>query len=56
MRWTEPLRGQVWHVATELRIVPLVALRRQRGHLSSGELRSLEEAVRVAHGLTEVDP
>ena len=47
--------GESYAVATELHNVPLVALRRQRGRLSSGELRSLEEAVRVAHGLTEVD-
>lgn len=42
-------------VATELHNVPLTALRRCRGRLSAGELRALEAAVRVAHGLVEVD-
>lgn len=42
-------------VATELHNVPLGALRRYRGRLSAGELRALEEAVRTAHGLIEVD-
>lgn len=42
-------------VATELHNVPLTALRRQRGRLAPGELRALEDAIRVAHGLTEID-
>jgi mRNA interferase MazF len=42
-------------VATELHNVPLAALRRHRGRLSRGELRALEDAVRIAHGLTEPD-
>jgi mRNA interferase MazF len=47
--------GESYAVATELHNVPLIALRRQRGRLASGELRALEDAVRIAHGLTEVD-
>ena len=42
-------------VATELHNVPLAALRSQRGRLSPGELRALEAAVRIAHGLLDVD-
>jgi mRNA interferase MazF len=42
-------------VATELHNIPLGALRRPRGRLASGELRALEDAIRVAHGLTEID-
>lgn len=42
-------------VATELHNVPLAALRRHRGRLSAVELRALEDAVRVAHGLSEID-
>lgn len=42
-------------VATELHDVPLAALRRSRGRLAAGELRALEDAIRVAHGLSEVD-
>ncbi len=42
-------------VATELHTVPLVALRRSRGRLAPAELRALEDAVRIAHGFTEVD-
>lgn len=40
-------------VATELHNVPLEALRSQRGRLSLGELRALEDAVRIAHGLLD---
>lgn len=40
-------------VATELHNVPLRALLRQRGRLSRTELLALEQAVRVAHGLTD---
>lgn len=47
--------GESYAVATELHNVPLAALRRQRGRLAPGELRALEDAVRVAHGLTEID-
>ena len=47
--------GESYAVATELHNVPLAALRRHRGRLSSGELRALEGAIRVAHGLLEVD-
>ena len=42
-------------VATELHNVPLEALRSQRGRLSLGELRALEHAVRIAHGLLDAD-
>lgn len=42
-------------VATELHNVPLAALRTQRGRLSLGELRALEDAVRIAHGLLDAD-
>lgn len=42
-------------VATELHNVPLATLRAQRGRLSLGELRALEDAVRIAHGLLDVD-
>lgn len=42
-------------VATELHNVPLGALRRPRGRLSGAELRALEDAVRIAHGLVESD-
>ncbi len=48
--------GESYAVATELHNVPLAALRRHRGRLAPGELRALEDAVRVAHGLTEADP
>jgi mRNA interferase MazF len=42
-------------VATELHNVPLSALRTHRGRLSLAELRALEDAVRIAHGLLDVD-
>lgn len=42
-------------VATELHNVPLSTLHNRRGRLSLGELRAWEEAVRIAHGLVEVD-
>lgn len=42
-------------VATELHNVPLAALRTQRGRLSLGEMRALEDAVRIAHGLLDAD-
>ena len=42
-------------VATELHNVPLAALRAQRGRLAPAELRALEDAVRIAHGLLETD-
>lgn len=38
-------------VATELHNVPLQALRMRRGRLDRNELRALEDAIRVAHGL-----
>ena len=41
--------------ATELHNVPLAALRTQRGRLGTAELRALEDAVRIAHGLLETD-
>jgi len=47
--------AESYAVATELHNVPLAALRTQRGRLSLGELQALEEAVRVAHGLVDVD-
>lgn len=43
-------------VATELHNVPLQALRRRRGRMERAELRALEDAIRVAHGLLDVDP
>lgn len=43
-------------VATELHNVPLAALRSQRGRLALAEMRALEDAVRVAHGLVEAGP
>lgn len=43
-------------VATELHNVPLSALRRRRGRLGRNELHALEDAIRVAHGLLDVDP
>lgn len=43
-------------VATELHNIPLQALRRRRGRMQRGELRALEDAIRVAHGLLDVDP
>ncbi len=42
-------------VATELHNVPLQALRMRRGALDRNELRALEDAIRVAHGLLTVD-
>ncbi len=47
--------GESYAVATELHNVPLVALRRHRGRLARAELWALQDAVRIAHGLTEVD-
>ena len=47
--------SESYAVATELHNVPLAALRRHRGRLAPGELRALEDAVRIAHGLTEID-
>jgi hypothetical protein len=41
-------------VATELHNVPLVALRTFRGRLSAPEMRALEDAIRIAHGLIDV--
>lgn len=43
-------------VATELHNVPLQALRRRRGRMERAELRALEDAIRVAHGLLDIDP
>jgi mRNA interferase MazF len=42
-------------VATELHNVPLADLFAHRGRLSAGELRTLEEAIRIAHGLVEAE-
>ncbi len=42
-------------VATELHNVPLWALRRRPGRLERSELRALEDAIRVVHGLLDVD-
>jgi len=42
-------------VATELHNVPLGALKVRRGRLDRSELRALEDAIRVAHGLLDVD-
>jgi hypothetical protein len=42
-------------VATELHNVPLADLFAHRGRLSAGELRALEEAIRIAHGLVEAE-
>lgn len=47
--------AESYAVATELHNVPLASLRAQRGRLSTGELRALEDAIRVAHGLLESD-
>ena len=47
-------RDEGYAVATELPDVPLRALVRPRGRLSRSELLALEQAVRVAHGLTEI--
>jgi hypothetical protein len=35
--------------------VPLADLFAHRGRLSAGELRALEEAIRIAHGLVEAE-
>lgn len=48
--------AESYAVATELHNVPLRALRRRRGRLQRHELRALEDAIRVAHGLLDVDP
>ena len=40
-------------VATELHNIPLAALRTRRGRLSTAEMRALEIAVRIAHGLVD---
>jgi len=47
--------AESYAVATELHNVPLAALRGRgaRGRLSRQELRALEEAIRVAHGLLD---
>ncbi len=47
--------AESYAVATELHNVPLQALRRRRGRLPRHELRALEDAVRVAHGLLDID-
>lgn len=48
--------AESYAVATELHNVPLQALRRRRGRLQRHELRTLEDAIRVAHGLLDADP
>lgn len=42
-----------YDVATELHNVPLQALRGRRVRLAAAELRPLEQAIRIAHGLIE---
>lgn len=41
-------------VATELHNISRQALRARCGRLDGGELRALEDAIRVAHGLVDV--
>ncbi|MDQ3503405.1 MAG: type II toxin-antitoxin system PemK/MazF family toxin [Actinomycetota bacterium] len=41
-------------VATELHNVPLLDLVEHRGRLAAVELRALEEAIRIAHGLADL--
>jgi mRNA interferase MazF len=47
--------AESYAVATELHNVPLQALRRHRGRLQRHELRALEDAIRIAHGLVDAD-